>query len=228
MKPALIAPQVIAWRHPRPVGAQGRCIGRTDLPVDRRKAKRLAHRVRQAARRHGWPRVVHSSSLQRCAAVGRQLRRWGWRHHIDDTLLEMDFGAWDGLTWPQIAHAEVDDWCRDFAHHAPGGGESLHAMLDRAAHSLASLPACNDPPTCHAVTDRNADTGSTSGAASSHPTPVLIIAHAGWILSARWVTCHATAPAQPSLWPAAPRYGECCVLPAAQIQYRPVEPPIRK
>ena len=29
----LIAPQVIAWRHPRPVGAEGRCIGRTDLPV---------------------------------------------------------------------------------------------------------------------------------------------------------------------------------------------------
>jgi alpha-ribazole phosphatase len=199
----LIAPQVIAWRHPRPVGAEGRCIGRTDLPVDRRKAKRLAHRVRQAARRHGWPRVVHTSSLQRCAAVGQHLRRWGWRHHIDDSLLEMDFGAWDGLTWPQIAHAEVDAWCGDFAHHAPGGGESLHAMLGRVAHSLVDLSA-------------------------KPPSPVLIIAHAGWVLSARWVTQNVAVPAQPSLWPAAPRYGECCVLPAVPIQYRPVEPPKRK
>ena len=115
----------------------------------------------------------------------------------------MDFGAWDGLTWPQIAHAEVDAWCGDFAHHAPGGGESLQAMLGRVAHSLVDLSA-------------------------KPPSPKLIIAHAGWILSARWVACHATAPAQPSLWPAAPRYGECCILPATPIQYRPVEPPIRK
>lgn len=201
------APHIVAWRHPRPIGAEGRCIGRTDLAVDRRKAKRLAHRIRQAARRHGWPRVVHSSSLQRCAAVGQQLRRWGWRHHIDDALLEMDFGAWDGRAWAQIAHAEVDAWCRNFAHHAPGGGESLHAMLDRVAQGLARLPASEARPSS---------------------APVLLIAHAGWILSARWVAQHSAAPAQPSQWPPAPRYGECCVLPAASLQYRPVEPASRK
>ena len=228
MEPTLIAPQVIAWRHPRPIGAEGRCIGRTDLAVDRRKAKRLAHRIRQAARRHGWPRVVHSSSLQRCAAVGQQLRRWGWHHHIDDSLLEMDFGAWDGLTWPQIAQAEVDAWCRDFALHAPGGGESLQAMLDRVAYSLASLPVSDGPSRCHAVTDRNAAVGAISGAVNSRPTTALIIAHAGWILSARWVTQHVAAPAQPRQWPSAPRYGECCILPAAPLQYRPVEPASRK
>ena len=98
-------PHLIAWRHPRPIGAEGRCIGRTNLSVDRRKVKRLAHRIRQAARQQGWPRVVHSSSLQRCAAVGRQLRRWGWQHHINDSLLEMDFGTWDGQAWDHIAHA---------------------------------------------------------------------------------------------------------------------------
>ena len=30
------------WRHPRPTGHEGRCIGRTDVPVDPRKARRLA------------------------------------------------------------------------------------------------------------------------------------------------------------------------------------------
>lgn len=204
------APQVIAWRHPRPLGADGRCIGRTDLAVDHRKAKRLAHRIRQAARQHGWTRIVHSSPLQRCAAVGRQLRRWGWRHHIDDTLLEMDFGAWDGLSWPHIAQAEIDAWCQDFAHHAPGGGESLHTMLHRVAASLhrLSAPAAMppDPSDC------------------SSPSPVLIVAHAGWIVSARWVTQHPQAPVQPGQWPSSPGYGERCTLPAGPIQYRPVEP----
>lgn len=204
------APHVIAWRHPRPIGAEGRCIGRTDLAVDRRKAKRLAHRIRQAARQHGWPRVVHSSSLQRCAAVGRQLRRWGWRHHIDDGLLEMDFGAWDGLSWPHIAQAEVDAWCQDFAHHAPGGGESLDTMLQRVAASLHRLSALADPPQ------------------RSAPSPVLIVAHAGWVLSARWVAQHAAAPVEPSQWPSSPRYGERCTLAAAPLQYRPVEPASRK
>ncbi|NML16017.1 histidine phosphatase family protein [Azohydromonas caseinilytica] len=122
-----------AWRHPRPEGAQGRCIGRTDLRVDPRRARRLARRIDRAARRAGLPRMVWTSPLRRCAAVGRWLRRLGWTHRIDPALLEMDFGAWDGLSWDAIARAEVDAWCADFSHGRPGGGESLARMLERAA-----------------------------------------------------------------------------------------------
>ena len=53
------------WRHPKPIGAAGRCIGRTDLPVDPRRAKRLAHRIRQHARRHHLPHAVVTSPLRR-------------------------------------------------------------------------------------------------------------------------------------------------------------------
>jgi len=57
---------VLAWRHPRPIGADGRCIGgRTDLPVDARKAKRLAHRIRAVARREGLVREAVCSPLER-------------------------------------------------------------------------------------------------------------------------------------------------------------------
>ncbi len=140
------------WRHPRPIGAAGRCIGRTDLAVDPRRTKRLAHRVRAAARREGLPRVVHTSSLRRCADVGRWLRRWGWTHRIDHRLIELDFGAWDGLRWPQISYAEVAAWEADFAAHAPGGGESLQAMRARVAAFVAEVEA----------------------------SPRLIVGHAGW------------------------------------------------
>lgn len=190
---------VVAWRHPRPIGAQGRCIGRTDLAVDRRKVKRLAHRIRQAARRHGWPQVVHSSSLRRCADVGRQLRRWGWRHHIDDALLEMDFGTWDGLSWSAITLADVDVWCANFAHHAPGGGESLRAMLDRVCVNLCEADV-----------------------------PRLIVAHAGWMIAAQWLQDNAHAPRQAADWPQPPRYGECWQLPSTELQYRPTTPASRK
>jgi alpha-ribazole phosphatase len=120
-----------AWRHPRATGAEGRCIGRTDLPVDARRAKRLAHRIRTQARRHGLPPIVVTSPLQRSRAVGRWLARWGWQHRVDPALAEMDFGAWDGCAWAAIAQADIDAWCADFEAHAPGGGEPVAALLAR-------------------------------------------------------------------------------------------------
>lgn len=177
----------IAWRHPRPQGVAGRCIGRTDVPLDRRKAKRLAHRIRQAARRAGWPRCIHTSPLRRCADVGRQLRRWGWRHVVDAGLLEVDFGRWDGLPWSRIPQGEVDAWVADFSGHAPGGGEPLTAVLQRAVNwrGRADVPVW------------------------------LVVGHGGWMLSRRWALTHDAPPALAREWPAAPAYGEAWALSVA-------------
>lgn len=128
------------WRHPKPVGAQGRCIGgRTDLPVDPRKAKRLAHRIRAHARRLDLPRVVVTSPLARAAAVGRWLQRWGFRWHCDAALLEMDFGRWDGCAWAEITPAAFDRWMADFTGFDFDGGERLSDLLARAG---AWQPPC--------------------------------------------------------------------------------------
>jgi alpha-ribazole phosphatase len=124
---------VHVWRHPRPIGAAGRCIGRTDLAVDPRKARRLASRIDRFARRNALVRVVATSPLARCASVGRALRRRGWTHVIDAALRELDFGAWEGRAWSDIPRAEIDAWVADFAAYRPGGGESLRELLDGAA-----------------------------------------------------------------------------------------------
>lgn len=174
------------WRHPAARGAAGRCVGCTDLPVDPRRAKRLAHRIRQQARRLGLPRRVLSSPLQRSAAVGRWLRRWGWQHTVVAALSEMDFGRWDGRAWAQIPRAEVDAWCADFLQHAPGGGESLQRFFER----VAAWPA--------------------------PPGDVLIVGHAGWMLARRWLQEGAPWPTQPGQWPPAPRHGALWTLPAGE------------
>ena len=184
---------VAVWRHPNPRDVAGRCIGRTDVLVDRRKAKRLAHRVRQWARRHGAARVVFTSSLQRGASVGRCLSRWGWQHRIDDRLNELDFGAWDGQAWAAIGASAVDAWCADFAHHAPGSGEAVAALLVR----------------CRSFLDEHADARSCC-----------VVGHAGWISAAQWLAAGRGAPTAGE-WPASVGYGvrvearvaACCALP---------------
>jgi alpha-ribazole phosphatase len=120
------------WRHPRPIGAEGRCIGRTDLTIDPRKAGRLARRIARFAAREGLPRVVLTSPLRRSAEVGRWLRRWGWVHRFDTALYELDFGAWEGLRWNDVPRTEIDAWGANFVNYRPGGGEALVDLLARA------------------------------------------------------------------------------------------------
>lgn len=186
------------WRHPRPDGAAGRCVGQTDLPVNRRRAKRLAHRIRATARQQCLPRAVWTSPLRRCADVGRWLARWGWRHHIDARLMELDFGAWDGQPWTAIAWADVQAWEADFTGHAPGGGESLAVMAQRVA-DWVQQPAPAD-------------------AAPMARSPRLLVAHAGVMQLLGWAAGRADAglPLAGRLcalldaahWPRPPRYGE--------------------
>jgi alpha-ribazole phosphatase len=155
-----------------------------------RRAKRLAHRVRAWARQARAERVVHTSPLQRGVAVGRWLRRWGWRHCIDARLLELDFGDWTGRPWSEIGAAPVDAWCAAFVDHAPGGGETVGALLARCAAFAAE----------HA-----------SGTA-----PCIVIGHAGWISAAQWLATHRDSP-NSAAWPTAVAYGtrvELGILPA--------------
>lgn len=61
----------------------------------------------------------------------------------DPRLREMDFGAWDGLTWAECVARDGDlirRWSEDPAAVAPPGGESLAAFEARIAAALADLP----------------------------------------------------------------------------------------
>jgi alpha-ribazole phosphatase len=172
------------WRHPKPRDVAGRCIGRTEVAVDRRKAKRLAHRVRQWARRHRAPRVVVTSPLLRAACVGRWLSRWGWQHLVDARLSELDFGAWDGLAWDAVGAAAVDAWCARFADHAPGGGEPVSQLLQRCRSFIAD----HDDP----------EGGKGTRACC-------VVGHAGWISAALWLGRHHGEPTARE-WPASIGY----------------------
>lgn len=173
--------RAIAWRHPRVEGAAGRCIGaRSDLAVDARRAKRLAHRIREVARRERLARVVAASPALRCRAVAGWLRRFGFDARIDARLREFDFGAWDGRAWDAIGRAELDAWSADFAGHAPGGGDTLADFLARVQAVRAAPPA------------------------------PLLVTHGGWLSALRWLEAHGAGAAPPRAvdWPPAPGCGQ--------------------
>lgn len=184
---------VWVWRHPKPHGVAGLCIGCIDVPVDRRKAKRLAHRIRQHARREGGPRVVLTSPLQRSASVGRWLKRWGWAHHVDARLSEMDFGAWQGRRWDDIGPAALDEWCAQFAQPRACGGESVAQLLARCAAWLAR---------------------------PGQPAPLCVVGHAGWISAGRWLAQHPDQIPSAADWPPAVGHGVLVRL-AGAASYAP-------
>lgn len=166
---------VYIWRHPKPIGAQGICLGQSDLPVDNRKIKRLANKIQRYVNRHQLPKVIWVSPLQRSLKVGQLLAQRGFECHVDASLAEMNFGAWDGNAWSQIPHEQIQSWCDNFAHFAPEGGESLAQLFTRVQHWLQAQKL-ND-------------------------TPTLIVGHAGWINVARIIANDQPMPDNAMHWP---------------------------
>ena len=125
-------------RHAQPLVAPGTCYGRLDVPADpgatHDAAMALAEVLPAGLR-------TTSSPLQRCTQLAELLCQLQppATFDTDARLAEMDFGAWEGQPWEQISPAALDAWTRNFAHHAPGGGETVTKFITRVAAALAAV-----------------------------------------------------------------------------------------
>lgn len=116
-------------RHPAVSNAAGRCYGRLDLPLA--DPASIAPIVTALAPRRGA--TIHTSPLARCRVVAEALAA-DWSQPspiIDARLLEMDFGAWEGLLWDDIPRADLDRWAADLLGFAAPGGETGAALVAR-------------------------------------------------------------------------------------------------
>jgi alpha-ribazole phosphatase len=116
-------------RHPAVAGTAGRCYGRRDLPLS--DPGSVARIVTALAPMRGA--TIHTSPLARCRLVAQALAAaWEQAAPIADArLLEMDFGAWDGMSWDDVPRCDFDRWAADLAGFAPPGGESGEALVGR-------------------------------------------------------------------------------------------------
>ncbi|MCX8520410.1 MAG: histidine phosphatase family protein [Rhodoferax sp.] len=142
-------------RHAQPLLPPGLCYGALDIPADAVLTQSAAHRLAAVLPRNVPVRVL-ASPLQRCVQLAECLH--GLRPDLpfatDVRLQEMDFGIWEGVPWPDIPRAAVDEWVANFATHRFGGKESAHDVMQRVAAVWDEMhraqTACASPR-CHAL-----------------------------------------------------------------------------
>ncbi len=124
--------------HPPVADGDGRCYGRLDLPLADPGA--IAPIVAALAPMRGA--AIHTSPLARCRLVAEALAAgWGQLATLDDRLMEMDFGAWEGLAWDEVPRAALDLWAEDVMGFAPPGGETGAALVRRVTDFWQALGA---------------------------------------------------------------------------------------
>jgi alpha-ribazole phosphatase len=156
---------LILLRHTRPVGGDGVCYGRRDLVPG---ADLEAVAMVLAAKLPEF-RAVATSPLARCRLLAARLAavRGLAAPIVDTRLVEIDFGAWEGLMWDDVPREELDAWAADLMGARPHGGENVAMLEARVAGALEEW--------------RRA------------PGPVLLVTHAGVIRAARAIRGEADA-----------------------------------
>jgi broad specificity phosphatase PhoE len=119
---------------------QRRYQGRTDPPLSERgRAEAAALRARLEGER--FDAVVRSDAL-RCAETA-ELILPGVAVLPDPRLREMDFGAWDGMTYEQCLARDaalLEDWIADPTRTCPPGGEPFAVFARRVDQLVDGLP----------------------------------------------------------------------------------------
>lgn len=124
---------LILVRHTRPLGAEGLCYGKTDLPPGPELA---ADAARLNAELPQIKRIL-TSPLMRAARLAEALGALrGTQIAMDARLAEMDFGSWEGVPWNDIPRDELDVWADDLLGARPHGGESVAMMAGRVTECL--------------------------------------------------------------------------------------------
>jgi alpha-ribazole phosphatase len=118
-------------RHPPPLGVDGLCYGRLEVPVDERAVGATAESVIAQLPRQSLESVrVYSSPSLRCMGLAWRLAS-PREPTCSDDLMEMNFGEWQGARWDSIGREKIDEWVKDAWGYRPGGGESAEMVAAR-------------------------------------------------------------------------------------------------
>ncbi|MEI7429429.1 MAG: alpha-ribazole phosphatase family protein [Betaproteobacteria bacterium] len=123
--------QLFLIRHPRPLIDAGICYGQLD--VDCEDPQAVAEQLKRSLPA-GTP--IISSPLQRARKLALALDS---QAQIDERLIEINFGEWEGQPWANINRADLDAWAADVLDFTPPGGESVADLQRRAIDFVSTL-----------------------------------------------------------------------------------------
>lgn len=125
-------------RHTPPAIAPGICYGRLEVELG-------SDFARDALAVKDWlqaaDKIVSSPATRTLRLAHFLARELSCECSEDTRLLEMDFGAWEGRAWNDIARAELDAWSADVLHYTPPAGESAAHMMQRVQLALDAVMA---------------------------------------------------------------------------------------
>lgn len=117
-------------RHGRTAGAEGRCVGHCDLPMDPAAAEGL--RTLAATLPRGLSAAT--SDLARARTTADHLIGENTPRTVDPRLREMDFGEWDGRSWAELESTDEDRlraWMAGWVETPAPGGECFADVARR-------------------------------------------------------------------------------------------------
>lgn len=121
-------------RHTTPRIDAGICYGQSDLDLapsfESESAAVLAKLL-------GNYDAVYTSPLQRCARLADKIS--ASRRHIDDRLMEYNFGDWELLPWAEFKSNDALSWMDNFVDQAAPNGDSMLSMKQRVDEFYAEL-----------------------------------------------------------------------------------------
>ncbi|WP_433929182.1 histidine phosphatase family protein [Sorangium cellulosum] len=184
---------LIAFRH-APVPLSGVCYGRLDVAAELSAEAAAAAIERALVDLCLRPRAVWSSPLSRCAAPAAELAaRLGAPHVVDERLLEIAYGTWEGRAWSDI---ERDDpiayaaWLDGWERVGPPGGESALEVEARVRSFWRALGATSGAFSAPGTSGTSGTSGDVVDPAGARPH--LLVAHAGVLRALRVVACGAS------------------------------------
>jgi alpha-ribazole phosphatase len=141
---------VVLIRHARPRIADGICYGRLDAelaqPVSPGPARMLAAAGTQVPDRIVASTAARARDTARLLAQALSVKAPAPAVETDGRLCELDFGAWEGLSWDAVPRDQLDLWAADLLGACPHGGESAAQGMARVTGWADALPA--DAPGC--------------------------------------------------------------------------------
>lgn len=114
-------------RHTRTATETGLCYGQTDVALSPRFSEELAA-LRQKLPVEAGRCAVYSSPLTRCMQLAETLSP---SVIVDDRLLELNFGQWEGRRFDEIEPDLLSRWAGNFVEIAPPEGESFTDLCER-------------------------------------------------------------------------------------------------